>query len=161
MSLRQIILLRHAHAEPAIGDQPDPARPLTADGHNEASAAADWLLAQQLRPERIVCSPALRTRQTVTPLSRQLGESTVVTLDERVYEATPASLIEILDEYSDTPCIVLVGHNPGLEGLLSLLTDGSSAGGRGMPPGSIAWLSIDSGKALEPGATTLHHFWSP
>ena len=61
----------------------------------------------------------------------------------------------------DADCVLLVGHNPGLETLVSLLTDGTSDQGRGMPPGSIAWMHVDGDASIEPGAASLRHFWWP
>ncbi|MCB1573175.1 MAG: histidine phosphatase family protein, partial [Xanthomonadales bacterium] len=82
-------------------------------------------------------------------------------VDERIYEATPAALIQVLEEHDDADCVLLVGHNPGLETLVALLTDGTSDHGRGMPPGAIAWLHLDGDAAIEPGAASLRHFWWP
>jgi phosphohistidine phosphatase len=79
----------------------------------------------------------------------------------RIYEATPGALIEVLEEHADADCVLLVGHNPGLETLVSLLTDGTSDQGRGMPPGSIAWMHVDGDASIEPGAASLRHFWWP
>ena len=72
-----------------------------------------------------------------------------------------APQIEVLEEHADADCVLLVGHNPGLETLVSLLTDGTSDQGRGMPPGSIAWMHVDGDASIEPGAASLRHFWWP
>lgn len=161
MAIRQIILLRHAHAEPPARDQDDEARPLTDGGQREAAAAAAWLVEHALKPDVVLCSPALRTRGTASVVAAALGAEAGLRIDERIYEATPATLIGILDEYADADSLLLVGHNPGLETLVALLTDGTSDSGRGMPPGSIAWLHLDHDAALEPGAASLRHFWWP
>ena len=46
--MRELILLRHAHAEPATAGQADIDRPLSAQGLAEAEAAGRWLAAQGL-----------------------------------------------------------------------------------------------------------------
>ena len=61
--MRQLILLRHAHAESATAGQDDIARPLSATGLAEARAAGDWLREHGLRPDRVLCSTAARTRE--------------------------------------------------------------------------------------------------
>lgn len=160
MTLRHIIVLRHAHAEPAASGQDDANRVLTSVGRAEADAAGAWLAAHGAAPARVLCSPAVRTRETCDPAAGALGQPDV-RIDERIYEATPGTLIRILDENADAESILLVGHNPGLECLVALLTEGTSDGGRGMPPGSIAWMTLDTDAVLEPGAGTLRHFWSP
>ncbi|HOX72857.1 MAG TPA: histidine phosphatase family protein [Dokdonella sp.] len=161
MSVRQIILLRHAHAEPPAGEQTDDSRPLTEGGIHEADAAAAWLKSHGAQPDVLVCSPSLRTRETAARIIDGLGGSLSVTIDGRVYEATPGDLIQVLEEHADADCVLLIGHNPGLETLVALLTDGTSDHGRGMPPGAIAWLHVDGDATIEPGAASLRHFWWP
>ncbi len=161
MSVRQIILLRHAHAEPSAEDQTDASRPLTESGICEAIAAADWLKAHGAQPDVLVCSSATRTQETANRIVKGLGGNQSILIDPRIYEATPATLIQVLEDHADADCILLVGHNPGLETLVALLTDGASDQGRGMPPGAIAWLHVDGDAAIEPGAASLRHFWWP
>ena len=62
--MRELILLRHAHAEPAAAGQADIDRPLSAQGLAEAEAAGRWLAAQGLVPDRVLCSPARRARES-------------------------------------------------------------------------------------------------
>lgn len=161
MSVRQIILLRHAHAEPPVDDQTDESRPLTEGGVSEAIAAAEWLKSHGAEPGILLCSPAMRTQETAAHVTRGLGGDGSVLVDSRIYEATPGDLIQVLEEHRDADCILLVGHNPGLETLVALLTDGTSDQGRGMPPGAIAWLHVDGDAELEPGVASLRHFWWP
>ena len=81
--------------------------------------------------------------------------------ESRVYDATPATLIRVLDEHADAASVLLVGHNPGLENLVALMTEGASDSGRGMPPGAVAWLSLPEGGGIEPGTAAVRHFWWP
>ena len=66
--MRDLLLLRHAHADAAGAGQSDLARPLSATGRDEARAAGDWLREHGLRPDRVLCSPAARTRDTFAAL---------------------------------------------------------------------------------------------
>lgn len=161
MSVRQIILLRHAHAEPPADGQTDESRPLTGGGVREAEMAAAWLKAHGAEPDVVLLSPSTRTRETASRVLAEFGAGVESLVDERIYEATPAALIQVLEEHDDADCVLLVGHNPGLETLVALLTDGTSDHGRGMPPGAIAWLHLDGDAAIEPGAASLRHFWWP
>jgi phosphohistidine phosphatase SixA len=161
MSVRQIILLRHAHAEPPASGQADESRPLTEDGIRATRAAAAWLSEHGAEPDRLLCSPALRARETAEGVISAMGIAITPQVDVRIYEATPAELIQVLEEHAEADCLLLVGHNPGLETLVALLTDGTSDHGRGMPPGAIAWLHVDGDAAIEPGAASLRHFWWP
>ena len=81
--------------------------------------------------------------------------------ESRIYEATPATLLRVLDDHSDAGSVMVVGHNPGLENLVALLTEGTSDSGRGMPPASVAWLTLPEGSGIEPGSAEARHFWWP
>ena len=79
--MRELILLRHAHAEPATTGQSDLDRPLSPQGLAEAEAVARWLKEQGLVPDRGLCSPARRTRETLGGAFEQAIE--YVTQDSR------------------------------------------------------------------------------
>ena len=71
--MRELILLRHAHAEPATTGQSDLDRPLSPQGLAEAEAVARWLKEQGLVPDRVLCSPARRTRETLEAVMDAIG----------------------------------------------------------------------------------------
>lgn len=158
--MRELILLRHAHAESAAIGQDDIDRPLSRQGLAEAEAAGKWLQAHNLSPDRILCSPARRTRETleqvlqVTGFIEQRQES-------RIYNATPGTLMQVADEHRECPRLMLVGHNPGLEQLAALLSSGQSGDFRGMPAAGIVLLQIPADAEFEPGIARLEHFWWP
>lgn len=159
MSVTELILLRHAHAEPQAGPGTDAERPLSLRGEAEAEAAAAWLTQHGL-PERVVCSPAQRARQT---LARVLDGAGYLDTreDPRIYEATPGELMDVIADHRDCARLMLVGHNPGFESLAALLATGQSGDHRGMPPAGIAVLSLPREAELEPGCARLIRFWSP
>lgn len=152
---REVILLRHAHAESGRPGQSDNERPLSARGVDEAVAAGRWLREKAALPARILCSPALRARQT---LEQALGDVAAAS-EPRIYEASAGDLITLIDDHADARRLLLVGHNPGFETLVALLATGQSGDFRGVPPGGIAWFEIDG--VAEPGAGRLEAFWSP
>ncbi len=158
--MRELILLRHAHAEPVAPGQSDAERPLSVRGHAEADAAAQWLKAHDLRPTRVLCSPSKRTRETLERALEVLGY-TDVRYEPRIYEALPGTLMAVLDEHAEVDRVLMVGHNPGFEQTAALLHSGQSGDFRGMPTGGIAVLSLPPGAALEPGIGTLTQFWWP
>lgn len=160
MATRDIILLRHAHAETATPGQADAERPLSMRGTAEAEAAGAWLKRHAVEPDCVLCSPAQRARQTLERVLAVAGYADVRE-DARIYEATPGDLIRVLDDHPDAGSIMVVGHNPGLESLVSLLAEGTSDSGRGMPPASIVWLRMDEDAPLEPGTAEVRHFWWP
>jgi phosphohistidine phosphatase len=158
--MRELILLRHAHAEPAAPGQADLDRPLSAEGHAEAEAAGRWLSENRMVPDCVLCSPSRRTRETLEAVLTAIGY-----VDQRIepsiYEATPGTLISLADAHGSSERLLVVGHNPGMEQLAALLHSGQSGDYRGMPPGGIAVLTMPAGAALEPGAAQLSAFWWP
>jgi len=154
-----VYLLRHAPAEAARGGQSDAERPLSARGIEEADAAAAWLR-DHATPKRALCSPSLRTRETLARVVTKSG-AIETHLESAIYEATPGTLIEIIEAHRDAGHLLLVGHNPGLESVVALLATGQSGDHRGMPPAGVAVLQFDEGAVIEPGAAQLTAFWSP
>ena len=157
--MRELILLRHAHAESATAGQDDIARPLSATGLAEARAAGDWLREHGLRPDRVLCSTATRTRDTLAALGDIGGAE--VHEDAAIYDASPGTLVALADANRDAERLLLVGHNPGLEQLAALGHSGQTGDYRGMPPGGIAVLRLPMDVNIEPGIATLTQFWWP
>ena len=157
--MRELILLRHAHAEPAAAGQDDLSRSLDATGRAEAQAAGDWLREHGLRPDRVLCSSATRTRETLAALG-DIGAGEVYE-DASIYDASPGTLAALADANRDAERLLLVGHNPGLEQLAALMHSGQTGDYRGMPPGGIAVLRLPVDVNIEPGIATLTQFWWP
>ncbi len=158
--MRELILLRHAHAEQATPGQTDIDRPLSAEGLAEADAAAEWLKANNLIPDRVLCSPSRRTRETMEAVLGKVGYVDQ-RLDDGIYEATSGTLAGIADTHREAERLLLVGHNPGLEQLAALMHSGQSGDHRGMPPGGIAVLTLPADASIEPGIAQLSAFWWP
>ncbi len=158
--MRELILLRHAHAEPAQAGQADLDRPLSAAGQVEADAAGHWLKAKRLLPDRALCSPARRARETLEAVLAVIGD-VERSLDEGIYEASSGTLAALADQHREVGRLLLVGHNPGMERLAALMHSGQSGDYRGMPPGGIAVLRLPAEAAIEPGIATLSEFWWP
>ena len=159
--MRQLILLRHAHAESAGAGEDDAGRPLSDVGRDEAKAAGVWLREHGIHPDRVLCSPSTRTRETWNHVDVELGSGLAVQFEPSIYDATPGALIALADANRDAARLVLVGHNPGLEQVLALLHSGQSGDYRGMPPGAVAVLGMPADAALEPGIARLDAFWWP
>ena len=158
--MRELILLRHAHAEPATTGQSDLDRPLSPQGLAEAEAVARWLKEQGLVPDRVLCSPARRTRETLEAVMDAIGY-VEQRLEERIYEATPGTLADLADQHREAERLLLVGHNPGLEQLAALMYSGVTSEYRGMPPACVVVLTLPADASFEPGVAQLSAFWWP
>ena len=158
--MRELILLRHAHAEPAAPGQDDLDRPLSLQGQAEAEAAGRWLRDHGHLPDRVLVSPARRTRETCEAVMASLGY-VECRQEERIYDATPGRLIQVADDSRECARLLMIGHNPGFEQLAALLASGQSGDFRGMPAGGVAVLALPDDAALEPGIARLTAFWWP
>lgn len=119
-----LILWRHAEAEDlpdalSISRSADLQRPLTRRGRKQAEASAAWLRARLPADYRVVCSPALRTRETAAALS---GKPEI--LDELAPGADVGAILAAIDWPQGHEHTVVVGHQPWIGLLASLLMAG-------------------------------------
>ena len=119
---RQLVILRHAKSAWPDG-VPDRQRPLNGRGHRDAEAAGWWIRDHVGRLDAVVCSPAERTRQTLTIVAAELDDPPDPTFDDDVYAAPPAALLEVVRRLPDaTSTALLIGHNPGVQELVEILS---------------------------------------
>ncbi|HEY1034294.1 MAG TPA: histidine phosphatase family protein [Pseudoxanthomonas sp.] len=158
--MRELILLRHAHAEPATTGQSDLDRPLSPQGLAEAESVAAWMKDKGLVPDRVLCSPARRARETLEAVLGAIGY-VEQRLEDRIYEATPGTLADLADQHREAERLLMVGHNPGFEQLAALMYSGVTSEYRGMPPAGVVVLTLPVDASIEPGVAQLSEFWWP
>jgi phosphohistidine phosphatase len=138
-----LYVLRHAKSSWDDPTLPDDARPLSARGRRNAATLAAHLRSEGISPDTVLCSSALRTRQTLAVLLDVLDDDVAVSIERRLYAASTAELLDRLREVPErTRSLLLVGHNPGLEGLLERLV-GEEAPER-FPTGALAALECET-----------------
>jgi phosphohistidine phosphatase len=164
--LRRLVVLRHAKSD--WPDTPDHERPLAARGRRDAPAVGRWLRAEHCVPDRVVCSTAVRARETWELAAAELNAPAGVVYDERVYHASEPQLLLLVHELPDDDATaLLVGHNPGLAGLV--LTLAGTAEGDALdrarlkfPTAAVAVLAFTGPwHTLATGAARLTHFAAP
>ncbi len=160
--MKHLTLIRHAKSSWDHSGLSDFERPLNARGQRDLPGLVERATGQLPRPERLIFSGAVRTRQTSQPLAEawQLDES--AWLERRdAYEASLDALLALLREQPDS-ChhLVLVGHNPGMSDLLAHLT---ATPPRHYPTAAFAHLelAVDRWSALERGCARLLIFDYP
>ncbi|MFV1969266.1 MAG: histidine phosphatase family protein, partial [Pirellulaceae bacterium] len=98
-------------------------RPLNERGKRDAPRMGRLLRAHGLEPAALICSTARRARKTATKVIEASGYAVDVELRGELYHAPPDACIELLQEQADQhPCVMVVGHNPGMQDLVELLT---------------------------------------
>ena len=149
--MKTLLLLRHAKSswdEPSLRDFD---RPLAGRGKRAAPRIGKALADRGPLPELIVCSPAARTRATIKAVAKAARLEAEVQFDDVVYGASSAELIKLIRRLpGQKNCVMVVGHNPGLEDLVERLTGRSER----MPTAALAciefqvggWDGIEDGK---------------
>jgi len=113
--MKTLWLLRHAKASPGGKRLPDLHRPLNARGREAAIRIGRHLAGRGVRPDLALCSPALRTRETLDLVIKELGTELQVDFDNGLYLASEPELQARLEQVSEsTGSVLLVGHNPGV-----------------------------------------------
>jgi phosphohistidine phosphatase len=125
--MKTLYLLRHAKSSWDDRSLKDFDRPLNERGLKAAPKMGAYIRKEKIRPEMIVSSPALRAKQTTTLVCEAAGLASLVTFDERIYDASARRLFEIVTGFEDRfGSAMMVGHNPGFEELLAVLSGESS-----------------------------------
>jgi phosphohistidine phosphatase len=155
---RRLIVMRHAKAGELPGG-PDAERALNPRGRRDAAAAGDWLRAQGLIPDLVLCSTARRARQTWQQVAAGLAAAVTVREDPRLYEAGAAELLAVIRAAPpDTATLMYVGHNPAAQELAS----GLLGRAEGFPAAAIAVIGLAVPWAsAAAGDGALAGFWTP
>ena len=134
------MLLRHAKSD--WPDVPDRERPLAKRGKRDAPRIGRWLRDHGYRPDVVVCSAAVRTRQTWELVAPELGGSPSVTFEPRAYAASALTLLYLAQELpSRYRSALLIAHNPGLADLATSLTENGHPALR-LPTAAVAVLEF-------------------
>ena len=127
--MRRLVLIRHGKAEPAAPGRKDRDRRLAERGRRSAALAGDYLARHELVPDLVLCSPALRARETWRLAAERLPAPPPLREDERLYGAEARDLLDVLrGTADDTASLLMVGHNPGFEELADLLVGSGDVG---------------------------------
>lgn len=113
MSTLRLILTRHAKSSWDDPTQPDHDRPLNARGIRAAGLIGGWLASRGDEPGEVLCSDALRTRQTWEGIAPHLSGRPEVRLKPSLYHAGPDVMLAVL-RGATAPVVMMLGHNPGI-----------------------------------------------
>ena len=127
-----LILWRHADAEEGF---PDLARQLTEKGRKQAEKMAAYLSTHLPSDTRILCSPAIRTQQTVSALTKNFTIVPAIAPDASVH-----AVLQAVRWPNGPGTVLVVGHQPTLGAVAAQLL-GSTQTSLRVKKGSLWWFS--------------------
>jgi len=139
----EIYILRHGIAvdRGTPGYKKDSDRPLTSEGEEKVHQIAKAMLAMELKFDLILSSPYVRAKQTAEIVAAEFDEDVTFT-DFLVPNGNPLELIRELNDEKPQR-VLLVGHEPDLSGLISVLVTGESDAAIELKKGGLCKLSVD------------------
>lgn len=162
--MRTLILFRHAKAVRAHEAESDEARGLTGRGRREAAAAGAAMEDAGLKPALALVSSSERTRETAEHGLQNFALET--RYEDALYHASPEGIWDAFSA-SEAESVVIVGHNPGIGELVSMLVHQAHDGSRlarefsgHFPTSAFAAFEI-KGDLLRAAGPTLIAAWKP
>jgi phosphohistidine phosphatase len=121
--MRRLMLLRHAKSDWSAPGMRDQDRLLSARGREAAPKMGRYMARHGLVPDLIIASPAMRVTETLALVLPAFAKQPKATPDSRIYETDAEELLRVVKEVPRAVhSLLLVGHNPSLADLASLLT---------------------------------------
>lgn len=151
-----LFLFRHGEAVPYAGSDAD--RQLTASGHADnvlvVAKLSEKLEESQASIEQILCSPFKRAQQTAQSVLEKYSDVEM----QATKTLTPENPAQQVLDYVDSASVMLVGHNPLLSKLASLLIDGREDSEIHLGTSNILCLEVD---VLAPACAKLKYWINP
>ena len=165
---KHLYVLRHAKSSWGEADVADHDRPLAPRGEEALARLRRYVAGHSLSPALVLCSSARRTVLTCNGILPALPADTTVEIEQDLYGASGPRLLARLRRLDDDVSgVMVIGHNPGMHSLASMLTGAGDLDLRGrlataFPTGALATLAVRGSWAdLAPGAATLEAFVVP
>ncbi|MCM2439981.1 histidine phosphatase family protein [Agrobacterium vitis] len=138
----RVYLMRHAAADWPGAGQKDFDRPLSNTGYAHAEMITGMAADKGYRPDLVICSTAVRCRQTADAVRRSMcAEDVEIRYIDALYNGGAETYLEILHSSSPQGSIMLIGHNPAIEECLHVLIGEQALAStipQGYPAGGLA-----------------------
>jgi phosphohistidine phosphatase len=164
MPARTLYVLRHAKSswdDPGLVDHD---RPLSNRGGRTTSVMLDHFTAEGIKPDLVLCSSALRARQTLEGILPALGEP-VLSVERELYGACADDLLTRISRVPESSTsVLLIGHNPGLLDLVVLVAESGDVDEvrTKFPTAALATLALRGAwSELGPGQAHLSAYVTP
>jgi len=122
MTMRRLLLFRHAKTERSEPGMEDRSRKLVERGRRDAASIGAYMATHALIPDRVMTSPAARTQETWKLAASAFKPAPAGTTVERLYGATQHEILDLIKQApASAHTLLIVGHNPGLHDLALML----------------------------------------
>ncbi len=159
--MKTLLVLRHAKSswdDPGLRDHD---RPLNPRGARDAPRMGKLIVEEDLVPDRILSSTAVRALSTAELAASEFDRGVEIESTRDLYLASPHTYLEVLAELAgDAERVMVVGHNPGITALVTLLSGVCEE----MPTAALAAIELDIERweeLNEVGRGRLLGFWRP
>lgn len=119
------------------------------------------LKSKKIIPDLIISSTAVRAEKTAEILAKACKYKNEIIFSDSLYMAEPSDILKVVKEHAKKQkCLLVIGHNPGMEAFLQILTGKVES----LSTASIAYLGakIDSWEELSgEEEIKLKKFWRP
>lgn len=168
--MRHLYLLRHAKSAWDAPGRNDKERPLAPRGRKACRQLGRFLAELDPRPDQVLCSTAVRARQTWEGCVAAGHLDWPVTFRDDLYMAAAEQMLRLVRQLPGTvKAVLLVGHNPGMEAFARALaghgsdTDAIARLSEKYPTGGFAAFAIPTGSwsSLDLGGARLTAFETP
>jgi len=167
--MKSLFLLRHAKSPWGESGAADFDRPLNERGETAATRMGREMRRLGLAFDTVVASPARRVVETIASAEQGYDGRLSPLFEPRIYAASAETLLDLIRA---TPAkvrsLLLVGHNPGIEQLASMLTEANIAPLREslalrFPTAGLAEIAlpIETWTEAGDGGGTLRRFLRP
>ena len=159
--MKTLLVMRHAKSSWKDAGMDDRDRPLNDRGKRAAPRMGQLLGEQRLYPDVVLSSTAKRARETAQLVSSHSGTSAEIQLLADFYLAAPETYVATLRQQPDSfQCVMVIGHNPGLEQLVGMLTGADEP----FPTAALAVVELELASWSElhlNAAARLVRLWLP
>ncbi|MDD5369483.1 MAG: histidine phosphatase family protein [Anaerolineaceae bacterium] len=137
--MKTLILVRHAKSEQKNYKGKERNRPITKKGERYTRRLVEHLKSREIIPQMIVSSPVKRASQTAEIIKEQGEFGGKIKYRDGLYMTEADELVKVIQKLpKKVDCVLIVGHNPGLESLIPLMTHEIIA----LPHAGMAYISI-------------------
>jgi len=159
--MKTLLILRHAKSSWDDRGLKDHDRPLNPRGARDAPRMGQHIVDEDLVPDRILTSSAVRAVSTAELAAGEFEPDIDIEVTRELYLASPHTYVEVIEELGlEADCLMVVGHNPGISALVTVLTGECEE----MTTATLAAVELDIGEWEEVGSAeqgSLIGFWRP